>query len=93
MKEYLNFDEFDDFDEDEFPEKNWYIFRYLNSEGVGFHAVAFQSTDGVAVRAKCDSAIDINFANKLIDDWIKKEFFEGEDLDESGDESVKRHGD
>tara|TARA_R100000084_G_C4603054_1_gene124226 strand:- start:137 stop:280 length:144 start_codon:yes stop_codon:yes gene_type:complete len=38
------------------------------------------------VRAKIHSDIEINFANKLIDEWIKSEFFEDEeDLDNESD--------
>tara|TARA_R110002020_G_scaffold97676_8_gene232821 strand:+ start:441 stop:728 length:288 start_codon:yes stop_codon:yes gene_type:complete len=79
--------------------KSWYVFRYINSSGEGIHAIAFQTEDGIAIRAKSHGGIDINFANTLIDEWIKKEFFGGdddddedEDMDDSGDESVKRHG-
>ena len=75
--------------------KGWYVFRYINANGEGIHAIAFQTEEGIAVRAKSHGGIDINFANTLIDEWIKKEFFgdeEDEDMDYSGDESVKRHG-
>ena len=77
--------------------KGWYVFRYINPNGEGIHAVAFQTKDGIAVRAKSHGDIDINFANTLIDEWLNKEFFgddddEDEDMDDSGDESVKRHG-
>ncbi len=70
----------------------WYVFRYINPAGVGIHAVAFETSEGIAVRAKSHKSIDINFANKLIDEWINKEFFDEEDMGDSSGESVKRYG-
>ena len=64
---------------------DWYVFRYTNDNGSGIHAVAREGDGGLGGRAKINSDIEINFANKLIDEWIKSEFFEDEeDLDNEG---------
>ena len=65
---------------------DWYVFRYTNDDGCGIHAVAREGEGGLVVRAKIHSDIEINFANKLIDEWIKSAFFEHEeDLDNEDD--------
>lgn len=65
---------------------DWYVFRYTSDDGCGIHAVAREGEGGLVVRARIHANIDINFANKLIDEWIKSEFFEDEeDLGYEGD--------
>ena len=65
---------------------DWYVFRFTDDNGCGVHAVAREGEGGLVVRAKIHSDIEINFANKLIDEWIKSEFFEDEeDLDNESD--------
>jgi hypothetical protein len=69
-------------DEPEMENGDFYILKYVDGEGGTVEAVARQSEDGdIIVNAKASANMCVNFSNELVDEWVKKEFGNGESMD------------
>lgn len=56
--------------------------KYVDAEGGTVEAVARQNEDGeIIVNAKASANICVNFSNELVDEWVRKEFNDGESMD------------
>ena len=69
-------------DEPEMEGGDWFILKYIDAEGGSVDAVARQNDGGeIIVNAKTSADMCINFSNELVDEWVKKEFGNGESMD------------
>jgi hypothetical protein len=69
-------------DEPEMSGGDFFILKYVDAEGGTVEAVARQNEGGeIIVNAKASANICVNFSNELVDEWVKKEFSDGESMD------------
>jgi hypothetical protein len=61
---------------------DFFILTYVDADGGTVEALARQNEDGeIIVNAKASANMCVNFSNELVDEWVKKEFGNGESMD------------
>jgi hypothetical protein len=69
-------------DEPEMDGGDFFILKYVDADGGTVEALARQNEDGeIIVNAKASANMCVNFSNELVDEWVKKEFGNGESMD------------